>query len=75
MSTLERRLAVAKYFISQQSSQTISEVYLVLSSMQSAFPDLFILVCVALTIPISSASAEDSFSALKHIKSHLQLTM
>lgn len=75
MSTLEPQIAVAKNLVNQQSLQTMEEVYLVLSSMQTAFPDLFLLVHAALTIPVSSATAERSFSTLKHIKSYLRSTM
>ena len=57
LCTLEPQLAVAKNLITQKSSQTI-EVYLVLSTMQPAFPEVFTLVCAALTIPVSSANAE-----------------
>ena len=64
VTTLERQLAVAKNLVGQQSLQTIEEVYLVLSSMQT---DVFTLIRAALTIPVSSASAECSFLALKRI--------
>ena len=53
----------------------MEDVYSVLSSMQTAFPDVFTLVRAALTIPVSSASAERSFSALKRIKIYLRSTM
>ena len=43
--------------------------------MQPAFPEVFTLVCAALTIPVSSANAECSFSALKHIKTYLRSTI
>ena len=41
LRTLEPHLAVAKNLITQKSSQTIEEVYLVLSTMQPAFPEVF----------------------------------
>ena len=40
-----------------------------------AFQELYRLVCIALTLPVSSASCERSFSAMKLIKSHLRSTM
>ena len=43
--------------------------------MQPALPEVFTLVCTALTIPVSSANAECLFSALKHIKTYLRSTM
>lgn len=75
LSTLEPQLAVARNLIVQQSLQTMEDVYSLLSSMQTAFPDVFTLVRAALTIPVSSASAERSFSALKRIKTYLRSTM
>ena len=42
LSALEPQLVVAKNLVGQQNLQTMEEVYLVLSSMQTAFPDLFI---------------------------------
>jgi len=40
-----------------------------------AFQELYRLVCTALTLPVSSASCERSFSAMKLIKSHLRSIM
>jgi len=40
-----------------------------------AFQELYRLACIALTLPVSSASCERSFSAMKLIKSHLRSTM
>ena len=64
MSNLEPLLAVAKNLVNQHV-QTTEDLYILLSSIQAAFPDLFSLVRAALTIPVSSASAERSFSAQK----------
>ena len=74
MANLEPQLAVAKNLVNQHV-QTTEDLYILLSSMQAAFPDLFSLVRAALTIPVSSASAERSFSALKHRKTYLRSTM
>ena len=43
--------------------------------MKQAFPDLLRLTCIALTVPVTSATAERSFSALKRIKTYLRSTM
>jgi len=43
MSNLEPQLAVAQNLVSQQH---IERFYFLLSSIQTAFPDLFALVCV-----------------------------
>ena len=71
---MEPQLAVAKNLVNQHV-QTTEDLYILLSSMQAASPDLFSPVRAALTIPVSSASAERSFSALKRIKTYLRSTM
>ena len=40
-----------------------------------AFQELYHLVCIALTLPVSSASCDRSFSTMKLIKSHLRSIM
>jgi len=40
--------------------------------MQTAFPDLVLFGQLVLTIPVSSANAERSFSALKRVKTYLR---
>jgi len=53
---------------------TMLELAKFLESYKLAFQELYGLVCIALrpTLPVSSASCERSFSAMKHIKSHLR---
>ena len=43
--------------------------------MSSAFPDLLACYQIALTLPVSSASAERSFSAMRRIQTHLRSSM
>ena len=52
-----------------------SDVLLHLESMRSAFPNLLLFTNVILTIPVSSANAERSFSTLKRVKTYLRSTM
>ena len=47
-------------------------VYRTLSEMPLAFPDLLNCFQFALTIPVASATAERSFSAMKRVKTHLR---
>ena len=46
-----------------------------LVSMEDTFPDVVRLLSLALTFPVTSATAERSFSALKRIKTYLRSTM
>jgi len=41
-------------------------------TMPAAFPDILLCFRVALTLPVASATAERSFSAMKRIKTHLR---
>jgi hypothetical protein len=43
--------------------------------MASAFPDLLACYQIALTLPVSSASAERSFSTMRRIKTNLRTSM
>ncbi len=44
-------------------------------NLKSFFPNIFILLSIFLTVPLSSAEGERSFSCLKRIKSDLRTTM
>lgn len=46
-----------------------------MASMEDAFPAVVRLLSLAMTFPVTSATAERSFSALKRIKSYLRSTM
>ena len=50
-------------------------VLLELKPLSSAFPNLSKLVRIAMTIAVSTAQCERSFSTLKLVKGHLQSTM
>jgi len=54
---------------------TMLELAQFLEPYKLAFQEMYRLVCIALTLPVSSASCEHSFSAMKLIKSHLRSTM
>ncbi len=58
----------------QGEPQTVLEVYYQLFKLQTAFPTLFQIFKIALTI-VSTAQCERSFSALARIKTHLRTTM
>ena len=53
----------------------ISDLLLELRSSRSAFPTLIRLLQIALTVVVTTAHCERSFSALKHIKTSLRSTM
>jgi len=54
---------------------TMLELAKFLEQYKLAFQEMYRLVCIALTLPVSSASCERSFSAMKLIKSYLCSTM
>lgn len=49
--------------------------YITKKNLQSLFPNLFIVLRIYLTLPISVASGERSFSKLKQIKNYLRTSM
>ena len=50
------------------------DVYKRLSAIPTAFPDVLACFRSALTLPVLSASAERSFSAVRRIKDHLHVS-
>ena len=59
----------------QGVAETVLEVYHELLKLQTAFPTLTQIFKIALTIVVSTAQCERSFSALTRIKTHLRTTM
>jgi len=55
--------------------QSPEELYQLLLPMRCAFPDIVKFIQLVLTIPVSSAQAERSFSCLKRVKTYLRSTM
>ena len=68
-STLARRVLAAK------DLRSFSDVLISLTSLKDAFPNIFHLLHIALTICVTMAQCERSFSSLKRIKTYLRSTM
>ena len=64
-----------KKYVLQTRPKTTLLMYAQLSAMSCAFPDLLALFKLALTVPVASASAERSFSAMRRIKTYLRASM
>jgi L-lactate utilization protein LutC len=76
ISHLNAQLQVARRMIlDTKSCRIVTEVNRELSKMLSAFPDVLALLKLMAIIPMTSASAERSFSAMKRIKTHLRASM
>lgn len=73
MVELEAKLA--KRTLEKKNIANMHEVYSNLISLRDAFPELLKLLRIGMTIAISTASCERSFSSLKRIKSYLRSTM
>jgi len=58
-----------------QPTEDAMSVFHKLSDMPGAFPDLLACLQLALTIPVSSTSAERSFSTMRRVKTHLRSSM
>ena len=66
---------LASRTLADKELETINDVLLEIAPLKSAFPNLVKLLQLALTIVVSTAECERSFSALKRIKSYLRSTM
>lgn len=54
---------------------SVIEKYELLSNLQSTFPNIQTILQIYLTIPVSNASGERSFSCLKRVKNYLRSTI
>ena len=66
---------IAKRTLKDKKLDDISDVLLELIPLKEAFPCLLELLQIAMTISVSTAKCERSFSTLKRIKSYLRSTM
>ena len=66
---------LARSTLNAKDLDSTSEVLQAIYSLKEAFPTLLKLLQIALTIAVSTATCERSFSALKRIKSYLRSTM
>lgn len=55
--------------------ESINSLLLKLLSLETAFPNLLKAIRIAVTIDVSSAHSERSFSTLKRVKNYLRTTM
>jgi hypothetical protein len=73
---LHSQTVVAKdMFGCEIENSTTETVLQKLTEMKSAFPDLATFARLVLTMPVSSAGAERSFSTMKRVKTCLRSTM
>ena len=72
---LEMEAKLVKWTLETKELEHIGDVFLALISLKPAFPEFTKLVRIAMTIAVSTAHCERSFSALKRIKNFLRSTM
>ena len=65
---------LAKHTLAKKTMKCTSTVLKELSPLKDAFPTLFRVIQTVVTICVSIASCERSFSALKWIKTYLRST-
>lgn len=77
ISDLVHEMHQAKRMLERKAKlpQSLLELFLVIEPYKEAFFELFKLLKISLTIPVTSAAAERSFSALKVIKTYLRNSM
>ena len=66
---------MAKHTLVGKSISSVYEVFVELAPLRVAFPNLVKVLQIILTIAITSASCERTFSSLKRIKTWLRTTM
>lgn len=78
-AAVQSEAALAKNFLSEHDSNseadTLHEAYRLLSQVPECFPEIIKCYKIAMTIGVSSATAERSFSSLRRIKTYLRSTM
>ena len=67
--------ALAKHTLVGKNISSVYEVFVEVSPLKNAFPNLVKLLQIILTIAVSTASCERSFLSLKRIKTWLHTTM
>ena len=72
---LAPQLEVARNLLISKGVTNMEDIIKELLHLQHGFPEVYHLIKVAMTIPVTSATAERSFSVLKHIKTYLRATM
>uniref|UniRef100_A0A672IDP5 HAT C-terminal dimerisation domain-containing protein n=1 Tax=Salarias fasciatus TaxID=181472 RepID=A0A672IDP5_SALFA len=70
-----RRLLQRKQQSGMPNLSSIVELAVFLEPHKDVFQELFRLLRIAIALPVSSAACEQSFSALKLIKTHVRKTM
>ena len=74
-TSLDTECVLAKRTLNGKELHEVIDVFRELSPLRTAFPSLVKLIQIGLTIAVSTAHCERSFSALKRIKSYLRSTM
>ena len=75
VDSLNAQLPVARNLIKAEKIDRTTKCYHYLKSMGDGFSDLMKYFALILTFPVSSATAERSFSTLNRVKSFLRTTM
>ena len=73
--SLSMESTLAKRTLIKAKMENVEDVFRELTPLRAAFPTLLKAIQIALTICISTAQCERSFSALKRIKTYLRSTM
>ena len=72
---IEMEASLAKKVLENKELSGLNDALLELNHLSEAFPNLVRLIKIAMTIAVSTAQCERSFSKLKLLKNHLQSTM
>ena len=68
---LAPQLDIARNLLRSKGVESMEDIMKELLPLQHGFPEVYHLIKVAMTIPVTSATEERSFSVLKRIKRHI----
>ena len=72
---LSNECVLAKSVLQNKDLNSVTDVYRHILPLQAAFPTLKKIIQIALTLAVSTAQCERSFSAVKRIKTYLRTVM
>ena len=75
MYRLDTECKLALRALDGKETESINDVFVELLPLKAAFPVLVRMIRIVLTIVVSTAECEQSFSTLRHTKTYLRSTM
>ena len=75
LNRVDSELDLWKQAVDDKVIHSGTDLALTLDGCEYLFPNIYVILKCLLTMPVSTATAERSFSSLRHVKSYLRNTM